>query len=150
MTASYLLFLLAERVFGVKLSGAKEIFPWRRPRPVPLAYSYVEGLIDYRGTIYPVFNLEQRLGLKRTGPIGFAAKEPAVAPLKGRSIILLEEKNVPFGVIVDSVVKMASIEEPMEAPKKVQDIDPKYVKGIMKSEGQDVVIIDFERLLHAG
>ncbi len=152
MTASYLLFLLTERVFGVKLSRAKEIFPWRKPRPVPLAYSYVEGLIDYRGTIYPVFNLEQRLGLKRTGPIGFAAKAPAPAPapLKGRSIILLEEKNVPFGIIVDSVVKMAGIEETMEAPRKIQDIDPKYVKGIMKSEDQDIVIIDFERLLHAG
>jgi purine-binding chemotaxis protein CheW len=150
MTNSYLLFLLAERVFGAKLSGAKEIFPWRRPRPVPLAYSFVEGLIDYRGTVYPVFNLEQRLGMKRPGPIGFTAQEAAAPLNKGRSIILLEEKNIPFGIVVDSVVKMALLEEPTGAPTKVQDLDPKCVKGIVRMEDQDVIIIDFERLLHAG
>jgi purine-binding chemotaxis protein CheW len=149
MTTSYLLFLLAERLFGVKLSGAREIFPWRRPRPVPLSYSFVEGLIDYRGTVYPVFNLEKRLGLKRTGPIGFTAQEVAAAPQRGRSIILLEEKNIPFGIVVDSVVKMALLEEPKEAPKKMQDLDSKYIRGVVKSEDLDVTIIDFERLLHA-
>jgi purine-binding chemotaxis protein CheW len=149
MTTSYLLFLLAERLFGVKLSGAREIFPWRRPRPVPLSYSFVEGLIDYRGTVYPVFNLEKRLGLKRTGPIGFTAQEVAAAPQRGRSIILLEEKNIPVGIVVDSVVKMALLEEPKEAPKKMQNLDSKYIRGVVKSEDLDVTIIDFERLLHA-
>lgn len=151
MTASYLLFLLSDRAFGVKLSGAKEIFPWRKPRPVPLAYSFVEGLIDYRGTVYPVFSLEQRLGLRRPGPIGFTAQEPApAAPLKGRSIILLEEKNIPFGIVVDSVLKMALLTEPTEAPKNTGGIDPRYVKGIAKTEDHDVIILDFERLIHAG
>ena len=65
MTSNYLLFMLVDRVFGTPLSGAKEIFAWRRPHPVPRAYSYVEGVIDYRGMVFPVFNLEQQLGLKR-------------------------------------------------------------------------------------
>jgi purine-binding chemotaxis protein CheW len=151
MTTNYLLFLLAERVFGVKLSGAKEIFPWRRPRPVPLAYTYIEGLIDYRGTVYPVYSLDQRLGLKRPGPIGFTAPEEAEpAPMKGKSIILLEEKNVPFGIIVDTVLKMAALEEPEDAPKKIDGVDTKYIRGLVKTEDHDVILVDFERLLHAG
>ncbi len=151
MTTSYLLFHLAGRTFGIRLSAAKEIFPWRKSRPVPLSYSYVEGLIDYRGTIYPVFNLVQRLGLKRPGPIGFAAAgEPAASSLKEKSIILLEDKNIPFGFTVDSVLKMAALSEPSEVPKKMDDIDPKYVKGLVNVEDQDIILLDFERLIHAG
>jgi len=149
MTSSYLIFLLSGRLFGARLSGAIEILPWRRSRPVPLSYSYVEGLIDYRGAVYPVFNLVQRLGMSRSGPIGFTAEEKD-QPGASHSIILLEENGFPFGIIVDSVVKMAKLEEPIKASEKSQEIESKYVKGIVVEDEQDIVILDFERLLHAG
>ena len=148
MKSSYLLFLLAERLFGVKLTGAIEILPWRPCRTVPLSYSYVEGLLDYRGTIYPVHNLAQRLGLGRPGPIGFTAGQ--AKPAAGeQSIILLEENSMPFGIVVDSIKRMMSLEEPAAAPEKVRGVDPKYVKGFSYEEDQEIMILDFERLLHA-
>jgi len=149
MISSYLIFLLSGRMFGVRLLGAIEILPWRGSRSVPLSYTYVEGLIDYRGTVYPVFNLAQRLGLSKPAPIGFTAEDKAKAGL-GQSIILLEENNNPFGIIVDSVVKMTKLEDPTAVPEKTQGIDPKYVKGIVYEDDQEIVIFDFERLLHAG
>jgi len=148
MISSYMVFLLSGRLFGMKLLGAIEILPWRQSRPVPLSYAYVEGLIDYRGTIYPVFNLSQRIGMSKPGPIGFTAEEKGQAE-KGQSIILLEENKMPFGIIVDSVVKMTKMEEPTTAPEKVQGIDPSYVKGIVYDDDQEILILDFERLLHA-
>lgn len=151
MTSSYLLFRLSGRVFGLKLSGAKEIFAWRKPRPVPLSYSFIEGLIDYRGTIYPVVNAVQRLSLRQPGPIGFTAREPAPAARpKGSSIILLEDKNVRFGIVVDGILNMAPLDDPAETPKKMDGIDTKFVKGIIKMEEHDVIILDYERLIHAG
>jgi purine-binding chemotaxis protein CheW len=149
MKSSYLLFLLSGQLFGAKLVGAIEILPWRPSRRVPLSYSYVEGLLDYRGTVYPVHNLAQRLGLARPGPIGFAAaqKGPATG---GQSIILLEENKVPFGIVVDSVMRMTRLDEPAVAPEKVRGVDPKYVKGFAYEEGQEIMILDFERLFHAG
>jgi len=149
MTNNYLLFLLSGRPFGMKLLGAIEILPWRLTRPVPLAYSYVEGWIDYRGTIYPVFNLAQRLGLRRRRPIGFTADE-TVRQSSGRSIILLEENKVPFGISVDSVVKMTKLPESAPIAGKFDDIDEKYVKGATYDDDQEILILDFERLLHAG
>jgi chemotaxis signal transduction protein len=148
MTSGYLVFLLGEKLFGARLSGAVEILPWRRSRAVPLSYSYVEGLLDYRGAVYPVFNLAQRLGMSRQGPIGFLAGEKD-GPQTGRSIILLEENGVPFGIIADSVVKTARFEEPA-ANLEPQDIDPKYVRGLVYDDDQEITILDFERLLHAG
>ena len=148
MTRSYLIFLLSGRLFGARLSGAIEIVPWRRSRPVPLSYSYVEGLIDYRGVVYPVFNLANWLGMSKPGPIGFTAEEKSQSDVS-QSIILLEEDGVPFGIIVDSVVKMAKLEEPTKAPEKSREIETKFLKGIVIEDDQDIVILDFERLIHA-
>jgi purine-binding chemotaxis protein CheW len=149
MTSSYLIFLLAGRPFGVKLLGALEILPWRASRSVPLSYSYVEGLLDYRGAVYPVFNPAQRLGVSAPGPIGFTAEEKARAGA-GKSILLLQVNEESFGIIVDSVVKMTKLEEIAPTPEKTQGIDPKYIKGVVYEEDQEILIFDFERLFHAG
>ena len=149
MTSSYLLFLLSERLFGVRLVGAIEILPWRDSRRVPLSYPYVEGLLDYRGTLYPVYNLVQRLGLARTGSIGFTAMQQQAAVSTAQSIILLEENKRPFGISVDSVIKMALLEEQPAPPEKVQGIDHKYVKGFVYDEDHEIMTLDFERLFHA-
>jgi len=149
MTSSYLVFSLSGKFFGVRLTGALEILPWRRSRVVPLSYDHVEGLIDYRGTIYPVFNLERRLGMTRTGPIGFTAREKEHTTTD-QSIILLEDNNIHFGIIVDSVAKMANLEEPLAVPAKTPGIDPRYVKGTVFENDQEITILDFERLIHAG
>jgi len=146
MISSYLIFHVAGRLFGAKLLGAIEILPWRRSRFVPLSYSYVEGLIDYRGIIYPVFNLAQQLGLSMPGPIGFTAEKKQAG---GQNIILLEEKKVPFGIIVDGVAKMVTLEDATLSSGKAPGIDHAYVKGIAYEDDQEIVILDFERLFHA-
>lgn len=149
MMSSYLVFHLAGRLFAAQLHGAIEILGWRRSRPIPLSYPYVEGLIDYRGTVYPVFNLAQRLGMSKPGPIGFTA-EQRDAGGTGQSIILLEEKKVPFGIVVEGVAKMANLEQSTTTAKKVLGIDAQYVQGVVFEDEQEVVILDFERLFHAG
>lgn len=149
MTTSYLLFLLAGRLFGVKLDGAIEILPWRPSRRVPLAYSYVEGLIDYRGCLYPVFNIAQQLGMVKPGPIGLTAAE-SVEKRGGQSIILLEVNKNPFGIVVDSIVKMTPLAPPATGMAKPQGVDPKFVQGLAYEDDREVVILDGERLLHAG
>lgn len=148
MINSYLVFHLTGLLFGVKLLGAIEILPWRSSRPVPLSYIHVEGLIDYRGTIYPVFNLSQRLGLGRQEPIGFIASEKR-QPTVAQSIILLEERNMHFGIIVDGVARMAMLEEAVTAPEKVSNIDARFVKGVIFEDDQEIMILDFERLFNA-
>jgi len=148
MTSNYLLFQLSQRLFGLKLAGAIEILPWRASRSVPMSYSYVQGLLDYRGTIYPVFDLADRLNLGKPGPIGFTAKQ-AEAAGKGQSIILLEESKRPFGIVVDTVVKMNRLEEQPAPREKVQGVDHAFVKGFVYDEDHEIMILDFERLFHA-
>lgn len=146
MISSYLVFNLAGRLFGAKMRGAIEILPWRKSRRIPRAFPYVEGVIDYRGTIYPVFNLAQRLGLSMAGHEHHAVEQAGI----GQSIILLEEKKTPFGIVADGVAKMAMLEEAAIHPEKDPGVDPRYVKGIGYENEQEIVILDFERLFDAG
>jgi len=149
MMINYLVFLLSGRLFGVKLDGAIEILPWRPSRRVPLAYSYVEGLLDYRGVVYPVFNIAQQLGMVKPGPIGPTAAE-SVGTRSGQSIILLEVNKNPFGIVVDAVVKMAPLKSPVTGVVKPQGVDPKFVQGFAYEDDREIMILDGERLLHAG
>jgi purine-binding chemotaxis protein CheW len=148
MMSNYLLFQIAERLFGVKLQGAIEVVGWRRPRPVPLAYSFIEGVMEYRGTIYPVFNLSQLLDVSRPGPIGFTAASGDGQP-KGESIILLQEGDRPYGITVDSVVKMARLEDPTDLPAEITGINSKLVKGVQMNDDQEIILLNFERLFYA-
>lgn len=149
MTSNYLLFRIADRLFGVKLQGAIEILPWRRSRPVPLAYSYIEGVMEYRGAVYPVFHLAHLLDISRTGPIGFTASGGDDTP-KGQSIILLQEGDRSFGITVDAVVKMAKLEDPTDAPADIKGINAKLVTGTRLEDDQEIILLGFERLFHAG
>jgi purine-binding chemotaxis protein CheW len=148
MKDNYLLFRLGERLFGVRMRGAKEILPWRRSRPVPLSYSYIEGLMEYRGAIYPVFQLSALLGISRPGPIGFTAQKGGQPG--GRSIILFQEENKVFGVSVDSVVKMSPLEETEGKPPDIDGINLQLVTGTSYDDNQEIILLSFERLFHAG
>lgn len=149
MTGNYLLFRLGERLFGIPMENALEILPWRRSRTVPLAYSYVEGLMNYRGKVYPVFHLAQALGMPTPASIGFSAPD-APAPLKDRSILLLREGDSRFGISVDSVVKMAKLERPDDQTAEIKDIRSGLIKGRGFDDDQEIILLSFERLFHAG
>lgn len=151
MTSDYLIFQVGGLLFGAGLAEAVEIIAWRRSKPVPMAYSYVEGLLDYRGKIYPVFDLEKRLSLKPAGPIGFLADGHA-AGAGNRSILLLKEADKFFGISVDNVKKMVRIYETQKTPPQaaVAGIEPKYIRHVISGEDGEIVILDFERLLFHG
>ena len=110
-----------------------------------MSYSYVDGLLDYRGAVYPVFNLASRLGIPR--PEGTTERREEPAP---QSIILLEEKGQPFGIVAEIVLRMTSLTEQPASPDKVRGVDPRYVKGYVADEYHQALILDFERLFHAG
>ena len=69
---------------------------------------------------------------------------------KGQSIILLEEGGKPFGITVDSVVKMVRLEDPKDPPAESKGIDMKLVKGIQFDDDQEITLLNFERLFHGG
>jgi chemotaxis signal transduction protein len=142
MMQNFLVFRIGERLFGVRLQGAVEIVSWERPRRVPLSYSYVEGVRDYRGIV-------RLLGLSRPGPIGFTASD-GKAGGNDRSVILLREGDWPFGIIVDAVVKMANLDDAVDDTIDVEGMGAQLVRGVRYEDDQEIILLSFERLFYAG
>lgn len=62
-TIELLVFELAGVRFGIGLDAAREVLRAVLITPLPGAPSVVEGIIDIRGTVVPVYDLRSRFGL---------------------------------------------------------------------------------------
>ena len=63
-TLELLTFQLADQEYSLDIMSVREIRGWTRTTPLPHAPSYMKGVINLRGTVLPVMDLAQRLGLK--------------------------------------------------------------------------------------
>src|SRR5260221_1484300 len=96
--ARTLLFRVAERVFGCDIDEVREIIPYRRATRLPGAPTYVQGLINLRGTIVTMLDLGARLDAER-------------APVRDGSIILATHGTRVVGIAVDEVMDVQMINE---------------------------------------
>lgn len=58
----YLTFLLGTEMFGLGILGIKEIIEYRVPTDVPMMPPALRGVINLRGAVVPVVDLQQRFG----------------------------------------------------------------------------------------
>jgi len=65
----------------------------------PQAPPYLVGLLDLRGTVIPVIDLALRLGLSAPKPTPMSV------------IVVLESSRGPFGLLVDEVCDLLSVDE---------------------------------------
>ena len=62
-TIELLTFQLSDQEYSLNIMSVREIRSWTRPTPLPQAPSCMKGVINLRGTVLPVMDLAQRLGL---------------------------------------------------------------------------------------
>ncbi len=91
-------FRLAEGEFGVPIESVQEIvrIPEQLSR-VPKAPAFVEGVINLRGTVLPVIDQRQRLGL------------PTIARNDRQRIMVFLIEGIRTGFIVDSVTEVLKL-----------------------------------------
>src|SRR4051812_40851897 len=127
-----LLFRVAERVYGCDIDAVREIIPYRRATRLPGAPSFVQGLINLRGTIVTVLDLGTRLDAERE-------------PLRDGSIILATHGTRVVGVVVDEVMDVQAIsEEHVENHGGAKDA---LIRGLGHLENGVVVLVDIHTLV---
>ena len=92
-------FKLQEHEFGMDIGKVIEILNYEPVRPVPQVPSYIEGIINVRGTIYPIINLCRRLNMKE-----YEEKDQS-------KFILLQIGQSRVGFLVDSVAEILDVEK---------------------------------------
>lgn len=124
-TTQMVTFVLDKEEFASAIGDLREIIKIREIVPIPGAPMFIAGILNVRGQIVVVIDLEKRFALKR---------ENEIKPLH---IIIAEVENTVFGILVDEVtgvlwVPVASIKQ---TPGLITSkIHADYLKGVIVLE----------------
>jgi len=130
-------FKLMGHEFGMDILKVLEILNYEPVRPVPQVQSYVEGIINVRGTVYPIFNLRKRLNMQTT------------EDLENAKFILLHLEETRIGFLVDSVSEILTVEEDRieKTPEMIDKNKINTIDYIIKQEGRMVIVLNVDALI---
>ncbi len=130
-------FHLAGAEYAVEIKHVEEINRLINITRVPHAPSYIEGVINLRGSIIPLFNLHKKFNLD--GQIFD----------RHTRIIFLKMNDIKAAIIVDKVSEVAYL----ELDKMVADtqffspINAEVMEGMVKVEDRLIIVLDLIKLL---
>ena len=125
---------VGQGLFGVPITHILEIVGSARPQPVPLAPSFVGGLVHYRGDVLTTVSLRQLLALPpRDGP---------------QDILVLDSSGGCFGLLVDSVGEVLTVSSADYEPNPsiLDERRRALFAGAYKLKDSLLVMLDPERL----
>jgi purine-binding chemotaxis protein CheW len=126
---------LGDNLYGLPISHILEIVGYTRPETVPLAPSFVGGLVHYRGDVLTTVSARQLLGMP---------------PLEGKvpDLLVVESANGCFGLIVDSVREVLTIsQEDFEPnPSTIHERSKALFAGAYKLKNDLMVMLDPARI----
>ena len=138
--AQYLTFLLGEHVFALGIERVREIIQYAQMTTVPHTPGFVRGVINLRGAVVPVIDLQARFG-----------RPPAQIGRKSCIVVcdvVREGERVELGLLVDAVSAVVQVDgaaiEPPPAFGAVVRRD--FIRGMVELRKRFVVILDAERL----
>ncbi|WP_339937462.1 chemotaxis protein CheW [Undibacterium luofuense] len=142
-SAQYLTFMLSGEVFSIPILPIREIIQYGELTEVPMMPSFIRGVINLRGKVVPVIDLNARFGRDLT----------AVA--RRTSIIIIEmtdKEDVSvqaMGVMVDAVNEVVDIADAdIEPPPSFgARIRPDFIGGMAKHQGRFMVLLDLTQVL---
>jgi purine-binding chemotaxis protein CheW len=130
-------FKLNGQMFGAEASQVFQIIKYQESARVPRMPKFMEGVLNYRGSVLPVISLNRRFDLGET-----------IADKKTK-IIVSKINGKLAGFIVNDVIEIKGFsEEEMDPVPKIgnNEIAP-YLKKVGKKGDTLVSIIDLEKVL---
>lgn len=129
----FVIFKLGDEHFAVETDKILSINDMMTITKVPKAPSYIKGLVNLRGSIKSLVDINLLLNIKSNN--------------KQNNIIILKVNEEEIGIIVDEVEEVVDISE-----NKLQRLEThsteSYINGIIDLEGKLLTIIDIEKLLN--
>lgn len=126
-------FRLGEEDFAVETSKVQNISNIRNVVRVPKAEPHIKGLINLRGNIISLIDINLLLDIKKS-------------ECSDGSMIIIDIENEEIAISVDKVKEVLDVDE-----KEIQKLDSdnikEYVKGIINLKGKIITIIDLNTLL---
>lgn len=130
----YIAFDLNDEQFAIETLKVINISDIMKITKVPLAPKYIKGLINLRGNVVSILDINVLLGKDEKNSVY-------------NSIIILNSDNELFGITVNDVIEVFDVKD--EEIQKVGGDDHKkeYAKGVVYRQNDVITIIDIDKLL---
>ena len=127
-----LTFRLADQDYAMDIMSVREIRGWTRTTPLPHAPSYMCGVINLRGTVLPVMDLAERLGL------------PAQEKSDRNVIIVVKQGDALTGLLVDAVSDIVALtaDELQPPPDMTPGSGANVVSALFLIEDRMIRVLD--------
>ncbi|MGC4060434.1 MAG: chemotaxis protein CheW [Aquabacterium sp.] len=141
MVSQYLIFSLGGELFAVGTLRVREIIEYGNITAVPMMPGFIRGVINLRGAVVPVIDLNARFGRAKTD----ISRRTCIVILEVQS----DEDTHVLGIIVDAVSAVRQIDgsniEP--APSFGTRIRADFIDGMAKVNGTFVILLDLGKVL---
>lgn len=133
----FVVFKIKDEDFGVEIINVREIIKPQQILKVPNTPKYIEGIINLRGKVNPVFNLRKKFHMEHKD---FDERT---------KIIIVSVNDMAVGFIVDDVSEILRIEEQnMEVPPNIiVGHHRKYIRSVGKINDRMIIILDLDLIL---
>jgi purine-binding chemotaxis protein CheW len=139
--AQFLTFLLGKEVFAMDIRTVREIIQVGSMTTVPLMPAFVRGVINLRGAVVPVVDLQARFG------------RPPAEVGKKTCIVIFDSvhqgERVELGLMVDAVSEVIDIAaDQIEPPPSFgASVQRDFIRGMGKVANRFVIILEPDRAL---
>ena len=132
-------FRAAGQDFCVDIMSVREIRGWTPTTVLPHAPDYVRGVINLRGSVVPIVDLANRLGLGAIDP----------TPRHVIIIAILDDQTV--GLLVEAVSDILSVpKESIQPTPEIASSEAKsFIEGVIAVEERMIRMIELENVLPA-
>jgi purine-binding chemotaxis protein CheW len=143
LAGQYLTFTLGGELYALGILSSKEIIDYGNLTEVPMMPAFVRGVINLRGSVVPVVDLQARFG------------KGATLVVKRTGIVIVEaagdddDSSQDLGIIVDAVNEVVEIsQDDIEpAPSFGTGIRPDFISGMAKRNGRFVILLNVSKVL---
>lgn len=119
----FLGFLAGGQAYALEVGTVREIVRIPKITSLPKVPSFVKGVIDLRGSILPILDLREKLGL---GTVDLK---------KGRAVVMVPGGACPIGLLVDSVLEVlkSSPEDILDPPSALRQSELAFIESVLRT-----------------
>ncbi|MFT3859160.1 MAG: chemotaxis protein CheW [Aquabacterium sp.] len=141
MVSQYLIFSLGGELFAVGTLRVREIIEYGNITSVPMMPAFIRGVINLRGAVVPVIDLNARFGRERTQ----VSRRTCIVILE----VHTDEDTHVLGIIVDAVSAVRQIDSTQiePAPSFGTRIRTDFIDGMAKVQNNFVILLDVGKVL---
>lgn len=138
-SSEFLTFLLGSEEYGIDILKVQEIRGWKEPTRIANAPTFINGVINLRGTIVPVVDMRIKFNLSNPTYDAFTV------------VIILNVADRIVGMVVDGVSDVMTLapEQIRPAPDFSSSMSADHITGLGAVDDRMLILLDIEQLMMA-